>query len=172
MITSKKELEALKKGIKHAFNGIKAEFNEHLDTINQNTTEITSLYDYVAEVEHKIDKLTERLDELQMSINPDMTHEKFDIELTHREQETFMVLYSQQEKITAKKIARVLGFTDEMVNRYVYNLITKGVPIIKQFNGEEVFLLLDGRFKDLQARKNVLKIDQSISRQLLDEEML
>ena len=166
------KFEVLKESIKAAFKQIKSEFNEHLDSINQNTTEIQGLYDYIGEVEQKIDKLNERLDELQMSVNPDMSFEQFSVELTHREQEVFMLLYAEQNKITAQDMARKLGFTDEMVHRYIYNLITKGIPIIKHYEKEQMYLLLDHRFKDLQARKNILKINESISQQLLSERAL
>jgi predicted RNase H-like nuclease (RuvC/YqgF family) len=166
------KFEALKESLKGAFKQIKVEFNEHLETINQNTTEIQGLFDYISEVEQKIDKLNERMDEIQMSINPDMTYEQFQVELTHREQEVFMVLYAEQQKITPMEMARKLGFTDEMVHRYIYNLITKGIPIIKHFEKDEMHLTLDVKFKDLQARRNVLKINESISRQLMSEKVL
>ncbi len=171
-VFNNKELDQLKHGLKLAFKDIKSEFSEHLESINQNTGEIQSLYDYVAEVEHKIEKLSERIDELQMSVNPDLSHDQFSVELTHREQETFMVLYAASDDLSAKDVARRLGFTDEMVNRYVYNLITKGIPVIKQYSEGELKLKLDHKFKDLQARKNVLKIDEAISKQLLEDDML
>lgn len=171
MFTSSK-FEMLKESLKTAFKQIKNEFNEHLETINQNTTEIQGLYDYISEVEQKIDKLNERLDELQMTINPDMNYEQFQVELTHREQEVFMMLYAEPNKVTPMEMARKLGFTDEMVHRYIYNLITKGIPIIKHYEKDEMLLTLDHRFKDLQARRNILKINESISQQLLSEKAL
>ncbi|MFT4261397.1 MAG: HTH domain-containing protein [Candidatus Woesearchaeota archaeon] len=166
------KFEAIKRSLVAAFKQIKNEFNEHLETINQNTTEIQGLYDYLSEVEQKIDKLNERMDEMQMSVNPDMNYEQFSVELTHREQEVFMILYAEQEKINAQTIAKKLGFTDEMVHRYIYNLITKGIPIIKHFEKEEMLLALDVKFKDLQARRNILKINESISQQLLSDKIL
>ncbi|MFT4311268.1 MAG: hypothetical protein ACMXX7_01430 [Candidatus Woesearchaeota archaeon] len=172
MVFKENQIEQLRKGLKNAFSSIKIEFNEHLETINQNTTEIQSLYDYVSEVEHKLDKLSERIDELQMHLNPTMAYDQFSVELTHREQEVFVVLYAESQKITAKTIARRLGFTDEMVQRYIYSLISKGIPVLKHFQDEEMFITLDDKFKELQARRNVLKIDESISRQLLTEKII
>ena len=166
------KFDKLKQGLKEAFKQIKHEFNEHLETINQNTSEIQGLYDYVSEVEQKLDKLNERIDELQMSVNPDMTYDQFNVELSHREQEVFVMLYAEQDKVTPVDIARKLGFTDEMVHRYIYNLITKGIPVIKHFEKEEMLLSLDVRFKDLQARKNILKINESVSQQLMSDKIL
>ncbi len=165
-------MDSLKQGLKLAFSDIKTEFNEHLETINQNTSEIQAVYEYVAEVEGKIDKLSERLDELQMALNPDMSYDQFDVELTHREQETFMVLYAERELLSSQEIARRLGFTEEMVNRYVFNLISKGIPVIRDYDNGVLTLRLDNRFKDLQARKNVLKINESVNKQLMSDNIL
>lgn len=169
---NKDSIKKLKDELKFAFGNIKKEFDEHLETINQNTNEIQALYDYVSEVEHKMDKISERLDELQMMINPEMDYEKFKIELTHREQEVFVLLYTKQEFVTSKEISRKLGFSDEMVNRYIYNLISKGIPINKQFLNEELYVSLDEKFKELQARRNVLKISETISKQLLTDKAI
>ena len=162
----------MKKGCKAAFSSIKREFNDHLEAINQNTSEIQSIYDFLSELDGKIEKMNERLDELQMYVNPDMSHEQFDVELTLREQEVFVVLYAENEAVKAQDVARRLGFTDEMVNRYIYNLISKGIPILKKYDDDEMYVSLDERFKQLQARKSVLDIDESISRQLMADKAL
>lgn len=159
-------------GLKLSFNKIKGELDVHLDSINQNTSEIQTIYDYLQDLDLKIEKLNERIDELNMYVGPKLTEEQLSVDLTHREQEVFVILYAQEDKITAKDIARKLGFTDEMVNRYVYNLITKGIPVLKQYDGDAVFLYLDLKFKNLQAKKNILKIDESISKQLLSDKAI
>lgn len=166
------QLREMEKAIRKSFSAVKEELNVHLETINQNSTEVQTIYDYLEEIDSKIEKLNERIDELQMYVNPAADESQFNVELTHREQEVFMVLYSEQKKITAKEVAKRLGFSDEMVNRYVYNIISKGVPILKQFVDGEVFLYLDLKFKDLQTRKGVIHIDESISKQLLDDNAL
>jgi len=159
-------------GIKLSFNKIKDELDVHLDSINQNTSEIQNIYDYLQDLDSKIEKLNERIDELNMFVGPKMTEEQLSADLTHREQEVFVVLYAQEDKITAKDIARKLGFSDEMVNRYIYNLITKGIPVLKQYEGDTVQLYLDLKFKNLQAKKNILKIEESISKQLLSDKAI
>ena len=164
----KTDLTTLKQGIKKSFDAVKFELNEHLDSINQNSSEIHSIYNFLSELDAKIDKMNERLDSIQLSTTTETT---FEIDLTHREQEVFLVLYSE-DRITAKEISRRLGFSDEMVNRYVYNLISKGVPILREYQKDIVYLCLDLKFKDIQARKNVLKIDESVSKQLLSDKAI
>ncbi|MFH1505536.1 MAG: hypothetical protein ABIE94_00930 [archaeon] len=169
---SREELEKREKDIKGAFKSVKSELDTHLDSINQNTTEIQSIFEYLGEIDEKIEKLTERLDELQLHLNPELSPDKFKVKLTLREQEVFMVLYAVQKKVTLKDIARRLGLTEEMANNYVFNLISKGIPILKQFHQGKMYLYLDLKFKDLQARKNVLDISQSVSEQLMGDKAI
>lgn len=165
-------MNQLKATLRKAFKEIKTEFNEHLETINQNTNEIQSMYEYISSVENKIDKLSERIDDLQMTVNPDNTFKQFEVELTHREQETFMVLYLAENSLTATEIARRLGFSDEMVSMYTYNIITKGIPILKEFKENKTLYYLDSRFKDLQARRNIISINEGITQQLTKDKAL
>ena len=171
MFGDNKDIKDMQNSIKKAFSEVKEEMNVHLETINQNTSEIQAIYEYLNELDAKIEKLNERIDEVQMFVTP-VEEDKFSIELTHREQEVFLVLYAETSSITAKDIGRKLGFTDEMVNRYIYNMISKGLPILRQFKDNEMHISLDLKFKDLQMRKNVLKIDESVSKQLLSDRAL
>ena len=47
-------------------NGIKRQFEEHLQAINENTNEIQSNYEYLSEMESKINKMAERIDQIQL----------------------------------------------------------------------------------------------------------
>jgi biotin operon repressor len=167
-----KDIKEMQSCIKSAFKSVKDEMNMHLETINQNSSEIQSIYEFLNEIDAKIEKLNERIDGIQMYVSPDSTDDTFSIELTHREQEVFLIIYSENNTVSAKDIGRKLGFSDEMVNKYVYNMISKGVPILRQYKDNEVIVSLDLKFKDLQARKNVLKIDESISKQLLSDKAI
>ena len=73
VITQK--LEALSSTIKLAFSEIHDEFQEHLESINENTTEIQSNYTYLCELDNKIAKLNERIDEIHL-ILANLTAEK------------------------------------------------------------------------------------------------
>ena len=87
------------------------------------------------------------------------------IRLTPREQEVFMTLYLSKN-LSSIQIAKRLGFTEEMVNLYLFNLLGKGVPIKKELINNVVVFSLGPEFKDLQARRNVLEIDPRIAKQL------
>ncbi len=163
-------LKKMNAGVKHAFGTVKDEMTQHLDAINQNTNEIQACYEYLAELDAKFDKLAERMDALQFQLEPEEA--QIEISLTHREQEVFMILYVQEDPITAVEIAKRLGLTVEMVDRYLLNIASKGVPVLKTFVNGKVYHSLDLKFKDLQARKNVLNINESVSAQLLTEKAI
>ena len=172
ILPATKTISEIQVGIKKSFLKVKEEFDVHLDSINQNTGEIQNLYDYMQEIDGKIEKLNERIDELHLYLAPEKQEEQFSVELSHREQEVFVLLYATDKEITAQEMARKLGFTDEMVQRYIYNMIMKGIPILKQFEGEKMILYLDLKFKSLQAKKNILNLDETIFSQLMDDKAL
>jgi len=145
--------------------------NQHLDAINQNTNEIQACYEYLTELDAKIEKLNERLDTLQTIVLPEAEAQR-EIRLTHREQEVFMVLYTRDDPITSLEIARRLGLTSEMVDQYLQAVGLKGVPLLRTFVNDKLYHSLDLKFRDLQARRNVLHISEEISQQLLHDKAI
>lgn len=168
----KKEISKINSNLKLSFKKIKEELDSYLDTINQNTNEIQSNYEFLIELDKKIENLSERVDELTMLINPKETMDKYDFDLTMREQEVFLVLYAIQKKMSAAAIAKRLGLTIDKVNTYLYNLISKKVPILKEYHNNKIFFYLDDKFRSLQARHSIIKIDSSVSKQLLTDEAI
>jgi DNA-binding CsgD family transcriptional regulator len=162
------EVKSLQERTKQAFHHIKREFDDHLSAINQNTAEIQSVYDFLSDLDRRLDKVTERVDELQMKVNPEM-EDIPEIDLTLREQEVFFVLYTKSDPISCKEIGRQLGFTPEMVNKYVYNMISKGVPVMRDDTEEDLVVHLDNGFRTLQAKREVVDVDQGIRRQFARE---
>ncbi len=162
-------LRRMNAGVKEAFGRVKEEMNQHLDAINQNTNEIQACYEYLAELDAKLDKMAERLDALQFSISSEQVPA---ITLTHREQEVFLVLYTREDPVTSVEVARRLGLTVEMVDQYLTSIVAKGVPLLRTFASGKVYHSLDLKFKDLQARKNVLGIGEAVSQQLLNEKAI
>lgn len=168
----KKEIANINRSLKLSFNKIKKELDSYLDTINQNTNEIQSNYEFLIELDKKIDNLSERVDELTLMVNPKSVAESYDFDLSIREQEVFLVLYAVNKKMSVNAIARRLGLTVDKVNVYLYNLISKKVPILKELHNNKFFFYIDESFKSLQARQNIIKIDSSVSKQLLTDEAI
>lgn len=158
-----------------AFGQIKADFEEHLAAINGNTNEIQSNYSYLCELDSKIEKLKERMDQLQIFMQKNhgfMAEENktFEISpLTQNEKRVFLVLYTLDEEkgnVSYKDLAMNLSLTEELVCNYINNMVAKGVPIIKRYLNNKPFLKLNQDFKRLQTKENILEIEQTTIRNL------
>ena len=155
--------------IKEIFAEIRDELEDHLTAVNENTNEIQANYESLCELDSKIDKLNERLDRIELFLKD----KGFKVDekqypnvqsLTKKEQEVFLILYTNEEKgpISYEEIARKLGLTEELAASYIQNLTAKGVPIHKRYINNKAFIKLDKAFKNLQTKKNILKISQTI----------
>jgi len=110
----KKEIEKINKGLQASFQKIKKELDSYLDTINQNTNEIQSNYEFLIELDKKVEALSERIDELTLMINPKQSFINQEFDLSLREQEVFLVLYAINKKFIIS--AKSLSF---FVNSYI-----------------------------------------------------
>ncbi|MBN2142155.1 sigma-70 family RNA polymerase sigma factor [Candidatus Woesearchaeota archaeon] len=147
---------------------MRGELEDHLNAINETGSDLHELSETVNEIDHKIDKLTERVDEMELVVNP-RKYSSFNIKLTPREQEVFMALYVSKD-MSLSQISKRLGFTPDMVNLYLFNLASKGVPLQKELVDDVLVFSIDPEFKDLQTRRNVLNIDPRITKHLVARE--
>jgi biotin operon repressor len=83
----------------------------------------------------------------------------------------FVTLYAAGGAVSVKDIGRRLGFTTEMVNKYVYNMISKGVPVLRSQEQGDMFIDLNPDFRTLQAKQNVVQVDDGIRRQVRTQEI-
>jgi len=163
--TAGKDVKRLDKAIATSFDRVREELTEHLDSINQNTTELDSVQQQIALLEQKIDKLTERIDELAFSSTGRTAMDTFDIHLSLREQEVFVALYMSSEPLPPHSIAQYLGLTEELILAFAQKLISKGIPIHKDYQDNILVYYLDKHFKDLQARKQLVAISDEVLEQ-------
>lgn len=159
------EVDKLQKAFKAEFLRIKHQLEEHLQAINENTNEISANYEYICEIEQKLERLSGRVDHLQMYLENSAIAVKrndFDVKrLNRREQEVFLVIYTLEEEkgsVTYDDIASRLDISDRLAGNYVTSLIEKGVPIIKRYLNSKPYLKLDPEFKTLQAKENILQL--------------
>ena len=172
---SSDSIEEVNYRLQKAFSQITLEFADHLTSINQNTNEIQSNYESFCELDSKIEKLAERIDEISMFLGLSKRGRDYDIKpLTRREQEVFLVIYMLKEgcSITYSIIARRLALTEHLVQTYVSNMITKGIPVVKKYTNNIVNISLDPYFRALQAKENIAGIHRKISEELLGNKNL
>ena len=161
------ELGRLSKTLKAEFTKIRHEFEEHLQAINENTNEIAANYEYTCEIEAKLDKLSERVDQIQMYLGANSNiaiarRNDFDVKRLNRmEQQVFLVIYTLEEEkgsLTYEDIAKRLNISEHLAGNYVTSIIEKGVPILKRYINSRPYLRLDPEFKTLQAKENILQL--------------
>ena len=148
---------------------IKEQVEDHLQSINENTNEIQSNYEYSMEVDEKINKLAERIDELSMLAGLGKKVKKSEMpKLTIVEKQIFLALYQicdEKEYATYLEIAKMVNLSETLVMNYMTILVEKGVPIIKSYSKDVTKLKLSSYFKTLQTKKNILKINQDVTKQ-------
>lgn len=66
--TLSKHITAIDENIRVSFSKIKEEMEEHLQTINESTDEIQQNYEYLMDLEKKMDKLSEKVEQIQLMV--------------------------------------------------------------------------------------------------------
>ena len=154
----KSEMKEVKKDLKKNLTSVRNEFEDHLESINENTNEIQSNYEFLCELDNKIEKLNERIDKIQFLLEGKKESNYEVMPLTRREQEIFVVLYTSDDFLSYSDVAKKTSLTFSLVQAYISNIIAKGIPILKKYIQNKVFLYLDPVFKNLQAEKYLVEI--------------
>lgn len=137
------------------FPELKQQFEEHLCAINENTHEIQALFDYLHEIDQKLDKLAQRVDQIQLSQQPAVSR---NFALTQMEKEIFLSLYTEESPLCFQEIAVKTGLPTSLVPDCISALVHKGIPFIRTFYGDKLFLKLDPKFKEIQAKENIVNL--------------
>jgi hypothetical protein len=130
-----------------ALKEVREELDEHLDALNQNTSEIASVQEYVSEIDLKMEKLTERIDALQALLLAQTPASKNALRLNAKEQDVLQVLQGNAEPMTSTEIGKLCGLTPDMAAQTLYCLKQKGVHILAQTMNDQTYYALDLRFK-------------------------
>jgi len=139
------------------FDLIRTALEDHLKTINENSSEIQALFDYFKEFEIKVERLSQRLDQLQL--NFDQPLEKNNVlPLDQMEKKVFLVLYTEEIPLSYVEIAQRSSLPNSLVPELVASLNNKGIPFVRSFVNGQVFLKIDTRFKDRQAKENLVNL--------------
>ena len=171
------KLESLKKGvfesmsheIREMLTQYEDQFEDHLIAINENTSEILSIYEGLSDLDNKLDKMSERLEKIERFLQKlgylgQVSEKHYIIEpLTKKEKEIFLVIYTSNEVegyISYADISKKIGLTEDLVCIYIGEMIQKGIPIVKKYIGNKAYIKLDELFMEKQAKENILKIEQ------------
>ena len=164
--------QPFEENVRESFAKMKGELSEHLDSINENTSEIQSNFEYLQEVEAKVDKLNEKFDKILSLIEEEKPQrEVFTVEpLTLREQEIFIALYTKEQSLSYLQISHRTGLPTDLIKQLTQSLISKGVPIIKRYIDDDLKLEIDSEFKETQAKTNMLQLNEQIMQHMVYEQ--
>ena len=139
------------------FNAIRKMLEEHLSAINENTAEIQALFDYLQELEIKVEKVSQRLDQTQLNLG--IPKPKMNIApLNQMERKLFLVLYTGEALMTYQEIAEKAELSISIIPECISSLIQKGIPFRRSFFENQLFVGLEHGFKELQAKENIVNL--------------
>lgn len=157
--------------LKSSINDLKDQTEDHLCSINENTNEIHANYEHALEIESKIDKLAERMDEISMLFGAAEVVKNPTIpKLSRVEKAVFLALYALSEEmqyVTYRQISESVNLSETLVMNYITILIEKGVPIIKSYGGNRTRLRVSSYFKNRQTKSDILKLNHDASKQVV-----
>jgi len=146
----------MKENIKSHFVHIRGMVEEHLSAINENSSEIQALFDYLQDLELKVEKVTARLDQIQLEKQVAPTK---DIEpLNAIEKQVFLTMYMEELALTYQDIASRIHLSVALVQESMTSLVRKGIPLVRSFFNNQQFVQLETQFKERQAKENLINL--------------
>ena len=145
--------------VRSAFKAVKEEMDDHLTSINESTDELQTLGTHLNYLDVKFEKLNEKLDEMRLLLSK-VVSQSDGFSLSDSEKSVFTILYAvEQTPLSYADVAVRTGLTELAVKAHIFSMINKGIPILERTIDGQSFFRLDKKFKELQAKDNVLKID-------------
>lgn len=153
------------KKLRAAFAAVQQDLDLHLDEINENTAEIHENRQMIADLHERICKLSDQVAELRLVLDGSSRYPSR-IELSLREQEVFMVLYTASEPVTYDVLSSRVCVPVSVLQDITYQLVQSGIPVIKQRDElGRIQLSLDLEFKEEQSKRNIVGIDVNLLKQ-------
>lgn len=154
------EVTKVRKTMQSTILDMRDELDQHLDSINQNTMEIQGNYDYLEELDKRMDKIESKLDQLSQLLSQHHIQQEpiESISLTSEEKELFFTLYTSQEPLSFEELAHRTKVESFMIEDFLSSMQIKKVPLeIKHFAGK-TFVLLSENFKNRQAKERLIAV--------------
>ncbi|MBD3313575.1 hypothetical protein GF345_03970 [Candidatus Woesearchaeota archaeon] len=160
-----RELSEMDLRIRNSFKVIKEEFEDHLDAINENTDELKHHHAYLCELNSKIEKVNEKVDQVSSMIK-ELMHDRSSIDLSPDEQRIFLVLYMDEGFISFDEICGRTHFNQEYVRDMIASMLDKGVKLTREITEGKLYFSLNPYFKARQIRESIVKIDSAVVQQM------
>ncbi len=147
----------LVRNIRGEFQRIKQALEEHLQGINENTSEIQSMFDYLQELDLKIEKINQRMDNVQLGLGMPLPKPIIS-PLDHTEKKMFLTLYTEESALSFEEIANKSKLPLSVIPDCVSSLVSKGIPLTRNFCNNQLFIKIDPSFKEIQAKEGIINL--------------
>ena len=154
--------------IQSVLNQVQDELEDHRLAINENTLELQSNYAFVLDIDQKLSRIMERLEAIEWALRG-KKQQKFQpivAPLSDKERRVFRVLYeigTMQPYLLYRDVAKKTNLSEGIVSSLVTSMIEKGIPILKRYDGNQVFVKLEDSFREEQAKRNLVALDAPLS---------
>jgi predicted transcriptional regulator len=153
----KVKMNEIDKAINSELKKVRQALDEHLNSINDNTQEIQSLFDYLQEIEVKVEKLSQRLDQTQLN-NQNSPVKPCVAPLNQMERKIFLTLYTAEMPLSYREISERSQISPTIVHECISSLTSKGIPLIRTFCNDQMFFKIEPVFKEVQAKENLINL--------------
>ncbi len=134
---------------------IRQNLSEHLSAINENTSELQSFFDYLQELDQKIEKLSQRIDQIQLQNHQE---KPYVVPLNTTEKKIFLILYTEEKPLNCLEISQKSSVPFSIIREHISSLVKKGIPMLRSFINNNTFYKLDPQFKEWQAKENIVNL--------------
>ncbi|MBW3002565.1 hypothetical protein KY338_05395 [Candidatus Woesearchaeota archaeon] len=159
--------EVLNKHFTQILEAAREELDDHRESINENTTEIQTNHEFLMQLDAKIDKLASKIEEISLLVKGSSEEKQFKVKaLTKREKEVFQALYglgATKAFITYRELSAHIGISESLIAQYVANIVEKGVPLVKRYSSNRVYINLTQSFREKQAKHCVVGLNTPLS---------
>lgn len=165
----KSDLSTISYEFRELLSVFEEQFEDHLIAINENTSEILSVYECLSELDAKLEKMSERFEHVEnflqkLGLNIEQVERQYNIEpLTKKEKEIFLIIYTLSDStgfVSYAEISKGTNLPEDLVCLYITGMMQKGIPFSKKYINNKAYIKLDDAFKERQAKENILKIEQ------------
>jgi len=160
-VISVEELKNLKSGMIR----VRQELDDHLEAINSNTSEQDIQNSFICEIDNRITKIEERMDEIHFFLKKLVTKADLSVELSKDEQRIFLVLYTHEKFMSTERIGLKALLDIEMVEEALSSMMDKGLPLEREILDGKVYFRMSDEFKLRQAKENLINIDTDVTSQ-------
>lgn len=165
---NKYDYDALKNQIdvlKHGFESSKEELEDHLQSINENTSELDMQNSFICEIDNRMTKMEEKMDELHFLLKQMVRKAQLSVGLSKDEQRVFLILYTHEKFMKPDAISEKALLETETVQDALGSMSDKGIPVEREILDGKVYFRMNPEFKLRQAKEQIIKIDSEVTGQ-------